>query len=76
MQKMLDANIDTRPFFHPLSSLPAYKHLSQAAVARERNTNAYRIAACGINLPSGFNMTPECVRYVCERLKEFLPSLS
>jgi perosamine synthetase len=69
---MVERSIDCRPFFHRLSSLPAYAALSQAAQARQRNTVSYHISPYAINLPSGFNMTPEKVGYVCESLKEIV----
>jgi perosamine synthetase len=72
MQLMSERGIDCRPFFHPLSSLPAYEHLDQVRQARERNQVSYRISPCGINLPSGLNMTEEKVKYVCDALKDIL----
>ena len=66
---MSEKGIDCRPFFHPLSSLPAYADLPQARIARSRNLNAYDIAPRGINLPSALNMTEERVRHVCDRMK-------
>ena len=65
-------NIDSRPFFHPLSSIPAYQHLSQAHQARERNLVSYRICPYGMNLPSALNLDNERVKYVCEVLKEII----
>jgi perosamine synthetase len=67
-----EKNIDSRPFFHPLSSIPAYQHLPQVAVARKRNVNSYRICPYGINLPSALNLTREKVSYVCETLTEIV----
>lgn len=72
MELMDKQNIDCRPFFHPLSSIPAYQNLEQARQARERNKNAYKISPYGINLPSGLNITKEKVDYVCKALKEIL----
>jgi len=72
LQAMDEKNIDCRPFFHPLSSLPAYATLRQAEQARQRNKMSYQISPYAINLPSGLNMTLEKVRYVCESLKEIL----
>jgi perosamine synthetase len=73
MQEQLSKlNIDSRPFFHPLSSIPAYEHLPQSQQARERNSVSYRISPYGINLPSGLNMTREKVAYVCDSLKSIL----
>jgi perosamine synthetase len=64
--------IDTRPFFYPLSSLPAYADTPHAAVAAERNRVAYDIAPRAINLPSALNLTPEQVEFVCRRLQQTL----
>lgn len=72
MEFMNAKGIDCRPFFHPLSSLPAYEILAQAKQASHRNQISYQISQYGINLPSGFNMTEEKVRYVCDALKNIL----
>lgn len=61
-----------RPVFHPLSSLPAYERLPQAADARRRNVVSYRISPLGVNLPCGMSMTAEKVDYVCDSLLEIL----
>jgi perosamine synthetase len=75
LQKELSArNIDSRPFFHPLSSIPAYQHLEQAHQAGGRNQVSYRICPYGINLPSALNLDNERVKYVCEALKEIISS--
>jgi perosamine synthetase len=66
--------IDCRPFFHPLSSLPAYDNLDQTRKARQRNHVSYEISPYGINLPSGFNMTEANVKFVCDRFKAILKS--
>ena len=65
-------NIDTRPFFYPLSSLPAYDHLEQAKIARQQNKVAYQISPQSINLPCALNMTEEQVHFVCENLREMI----
>lgn len=72
MEKMSERNIDSRPFFHPLSSIPAYHDTKQARLARERNEVSYRISPYGLNLPSALNMTEEKVRVVCATLREIL----
>ena len=72
MELMSERDIDCRPFFHPLSSIPAYAETKQAARARERNHTSYRVSPNGINLPSGLNMTEESVGRVCEALKSIL----
>lgn len=67
-----DRNIDSRPFFYPLSSLPAYESFQQAYEAQKRNRNTYSITRWGVNLPCGMNMTEEKVGYVCDSLKSIL----
>ncbi|MGZ4947376.1 MAG: DegT/DnrJ/EryC1/StrS family aminotransferase, partial [Halobacteriota archaeon] len=67
-----DRNIDSRPFFYPLTSLPAYAGVKQAQEAQKRNKNAYSISRWGVNLPCGMNMTQEKVDYVCDSLKSIL----
>lgn len=72
MTWMLGKGIDCRPFFYPLSSLPAYQDLEQAKQAQQRNKNAYKISPYGLNLPCGMNMTEEKVDYVCQILKRII----
>ena len=71
-QQLSEREIDCRPFFHPLSSIPAYSHLPQAREARERNRVSYEICPYGLNFPSGLNLTRETVRYVCNAFKQIL----
>jgi perosamine synthetase len=61
--------IDSRPFFHPLSSLPAYQAFGGAEKWRRRNPVSYDIAPRGICLPSGFNLTEALVRQVVEAVE-------
>lgn len=72
MEKMSERNIDCRPFFHPLSAIPAYRDTDQAREARARNQVSYRITPYGLNLPSALNMTEGKIRVVCETLREIL----
>jgi len=72
MELMSEQGIDCRPFFHPLSSIPAYENLEQAQQARQRNHVSYCITPYGINLPSGLDLTEEKVRRVGNTLKNIL----
>ncbi len=63
-------HVDCRPFFYPLSSLPAYSHLTSAQQAQIKNTVSKRLGNYGINLPSALNLTKEQVQYACAQLKE------
>ncbi len=64
--------IETRPFFHPLSSLPAFAASPDAAAARKRNTHAYDISPRGINLPSALLLTEAQVDRVCASVRALL----
>lgn len=59
IQRMAEAGFDTRPFFYPLSCLPAFKDFVDPAEARERNPVAYDISSRSINLPCGLTLTQE-----------------
>lgn len=73
LQVRLDsAGIDTRPVFRPLSSLPAYADQPQAAIARDRNTVAYRVSPYGLNLPSALSLGESDIDRVCSTLVEIL----
>ena len=74
MELLSKQGIDSRPFFYPLSSLPAYTGLEQAQKAQQRNSVSYKISPYGVNLPCALNMTEEKVQYVCDVLKEILQS--
>jgi perosamine synthetase len=63
-----EKGISTRPFFYPLSSLPAYNQLADIKTAHEKNVVAYKLSPYGINLPCGMDMTEEKVKYVSEEL--------
>lgn len=60
-----EQNIDIRPFFYPVSSLPMFEK-------NENNKVAYGIYYRGINLPSYHDMTSSEIDDVCGFLREFL----
>lgn len=73
LQTRLDERgIATRPFFHPLSSLPAFAGELEAHRARERNAVAYGLSPRGINLPTAGCLTPNDARYVAAQVREVL----
>lgn len=65
-------NIDTRPFFSQLSSLPALDGYPSAKRFVSPDDNGGHPASCGINLPSGYHMDEAKVDLVCGSLKEIL----
>jgi perosamine synthetase len=72
IEELSKRGIATRPFFHPLSSLPAYANHPGVERARRENRVAYAIAPYGVNLPSGLLLTPEQVGRVCDAVREML----
>jgi len=76
MALLSEQGIDTRPFFHPLSSLPAYRNCQSSANAQLRNATGYRISRFGINLPSGLNLDEAIVERVAQSVRAILGSAS
>jgi perosamine synthetase len=64
--------IDVRPFFHPMSSLPAFAGYPKVQEARRNNTAAYAISPRAFNLPSALLLSEEQVDRVCNLLKSLL----
>lgn len=64
MDKLKNLGLPTRPFFYPLSSLPAYPDLEK--IYHPRNPLSYDICARGINLPGALIMTEDQIDCVCE----------
>jgi perosamine synthetase len=62
--------VDARPFFYPLSAIPAFHDTLHAAAARARNINSYSITPYGINLPSALALRQEDVTTVCTNLRQ------
>jgi len=71
---MATKGIDCRPFFHPLSSLPAYASHPDARTSQ--TPVSYRISPHAINLPSALTLTEAHVRRVCENLQEAIGVLA
>lgn len=67
-----ERGIDARPFFYPLSSLPAYEGQAEALAARDRNRTSYALSPWAVNLPSALNLTHTQVHAVADALKEIL----
>jgi len=70
MAKLEKLGLPSRPFFYPLSSLPAYP--GYEAIYRPRNPNAYDICARGINLPGALILTEEQIDRVCDGIRKIL----
>jgi perosamine synthetase len=72
MATMADAGIDTRPFFHPLSALPAYAGTESARRGAARNPISYQLSPLGLNLPSGLMLTRLHIERVAQVLRDIL----
>lgn len=58
-------NIDMRPMFYPLSSMPPFKKYNNGENMEKKNPNSYYLSKNGICLPNGNNLTEEDIEYVC-----------
>jgi perosamine synthetase len=67
-------NIDTRPIFSQLSSLPAFDDRPAAKRFLDSSQTDASIARYGLNLPSGYHMTEDLVDIVCLAYREALGS--
>lgn len=74
IRKLAERGVASRPFFSPLSSLPAYGGNPKAATAAEQNATSYRLGPNGVNLPSALLLTEAQVDRVCECLREIQPT--
>jgi perosamine synthetase len=77
LMKELDVrNIDSRPFFARLSSLPAFDGRESAKRFVGPCDKGVLPSTSGVNLPSGYNMTEELVEIVCGALRDSLDQLA
>ena len=64
MAKLKEYNIDSRPYFYPISEMPMYSSV-ETPVAK-------LISQRGINLPSYYDITQDEGLYICDVLKKLL----
>lgn len=72
LARLAERGVDARPFFYPLSELPAYANNPHTAGARARNPVAYGLSATGINLPSSLSLTRQEVAFVGAAVRAIL----
>ena len=70
IEKLVELNVPARPFFYPLSSLPAYEHYSIGS--KQKNPNAYDVSERGITLACHYNLTDEQIDFICDGIKTIL----
>lgn len=64
IQKLKANNIDSRPYFYPVSDMPMYENVETPIT--------HKVYQRGLNLPSYFDITKEQVEYVCQTIKSEL----
>ena len=62
--------VDVRPFFYPLSAIPAFHATLEAATGRTKNKVAYSVSPFGINLPSALTIDRPTIGDVCAILRK------
>jgi len=72
MAAFRERNIDTRPLFSPLSSLPAFADRPESSAHMPSNPAGEKISQYGVNLPSGYHVTEEIAHIVAGALGEIL----
>jgi perosamine synthetase len=72
MDELNNRNIDSRPFFSPLSTLPAFEKYPQSRRFASRDSAGAKVAAFGVNLPSGYNMDEAKVDLVSKAVAEIV----
>ena len=70
IEKLRRLGIPSRPFFYPLSSLPAYPGFE--AKYKSRNPRAYDISNRGLNLSCAMNLTIEQIDDICKGIRTIL----
>ena len=64
MLRLKKENIDSRPYFYPISDMPMYKKVDTPVT--------HKVYQRGINLPSYYALKDETIEYICEKIKEHL----
>jgi perosamine synthetase len=60
--RLREVGIETRPFFHPLHTLPMYNTGQSLPIAED-------LGCRGLNLPSSATLTPEQIDFICDELR-------
>jgi perosamine synthetase len=63
-------NLPIRPFFYPLTFLPAFKSFVKNVNYSRVNTNSYSLNTRGVCLPSALNMSLEKIHKVSQGVRE------
>ncbi len=63
-------NIPARPFFYPLSSLPAYREFNTGS--KKENPNAYDVSERGITLACHFDLSDNQIDSICDGIRKIM----
>lgn len=66
IKKIRKYQIDLRPIFYPLSSMPTF--YTRKAKYKKINKNSYELSKYGVCLPSGNNLNENNIKYICEKI--------
>ena len=72
MAALDERNIDSRPFFSRLSDLPAFEGRDASKRFVKDDDAGVHIARCGVNLPSGYNVTEADVDIIAAAVDEIV----
>lgn len=72
MEELRQRGIDSRPFFSPLSKLPAFQDKPEFARFLPAHPAGHIISDYGVNLPSGYNMDERKVEIVVTALNDVI----
>lgn len=64
MTRLEKDGVDTRPFFHPISSMPYY--------STSENPISYDLSKRGLNVPSYPNLQKKDVEFICSKIKNII----
>jgi perosamine synthetase len=70
IEKLAKLDVPARPFFYPLSSLPAYEQFGTGS--KEENPNAFDVSDRGITLACHYNLTDEQIDFICDGIRAIL----
>ena len=73
LKEMPKRGMPVRPFFYPLSSLPAF---DERHIYEKENSISYDISSRGINLPCSMNLTKSLIDEYSEELIKFIKTFA
>lgn len=69
IEMMNEIGVPVRPFFYPLSSIPAF---DCSDFYEKRNPISYDVSSRGVNLPGAANLTDEQLQFICDSIRSVL----